>query len=716
MLRSYSDARIKANGAVVHSNAAAALRPDPRLRVSEWAARHRVVSADASEVPGPWSNDVAPELVEIMDRLSSDDRCQNVVLSKCAQSGGSETGCNWLGYIMHMTPGPTMYVGPTVSAAKDWRVEKLDPTILASDVLNPAKGGVVSAQKSRAGEGSTSNRLRFKGGFILFAGANSAATLRQHSIRFMVRDDRSAWTKNAEGEGNPKDLSDARLKVARRFGRSKVLDISTPVAKGENIDHDYHASDQRRFYMACKNDACGTIADVRWEVIEKAKAEPFRCRWYCPACKTEHVDADKTVMKSLARGACWIPTLPDANGEVPPDHMHRSEAERWRAPHEVRNDHSYALTGEITTFETWDELARQETAAGDDPEKQKPFFNAGLGRVYEAKGEGPAWEVMAARREASWHRGTAPERALYFTLAVDVQGDGIYWERTGWAANKENWLVGCGYLSGSTDVAFEGAWPKLDVIVDQGFRLASGARLADDLIGVDTGYNIDAVSLWVKRRHNALALKGEDGWSHPAIFGAKAAEVKRSGPSAGRSKRYGVKIWLIGTYGLKAALMVYLGRTPKEDRSGFPTGYCHWPADTPDEYFKHMSSEYVKLEDGKHGPERVWTRKGPNHWLDCRIYNMALTHHVGLWAWTEARWAARAAELAQLTAPIAPDLFDRSVSTGAAVSPVEIDDEADGAPELVEGTAPATKAQPLAVIKRQAFVPMRPIVASDPYL
>ncbi|MDP1866989.1 MAG: phage terminase large subunit family protein [Bradyrhizobium sp.] len=714
MLQRYSEARIKANGAIVEKSVATALRPDPRMRVSEWAAKHRVVAADASELPGKWSNDVAPELVEIMDRLSPDDRCANVVVMKCAQSGGSEAGGNWLCFIMHMTPGPAMYVGPTVSAAKDWRVEKLDPTIVVTDVLNPAKGGVVRAQKSRSGEGSTTNRLRFKGGYILFAGANSAATLRQHSIRFMVRDDRSAWTKNAEGEGDPKKLSDARLKVARRYGNSKVLDISTPVIKGENIDSDYMASDQRRFYMACKNDACGMITDVRFEDIVKNKTPPYRCRWFCPACKTEHSDADKPAMKSLARGATWIPTVPDADGVVPPLTMHRDEAERWRAPHEVRKNHSYAQTGEITSFETWDELASQDAEAGEDPEKRKPFENSGLGRAYEVKGEGPGWELLSARREAEWHRGTAPAGALYFTLTVDVQGDGLYWERVGWGPNKESWLIGCGYLSGTTDAPLEGAWPKLDMIVDRGFRLASGARLGDDLIGVDSGFNIHAVSPWVKRRHNAMALKGEDGWSKPPIFRAKDAEVKHSGPNAGRAKKFGVKIWLIGTYGLKSALMIYLGRVPKENKSGFPNGYCHWPADTPEAYFRHMSSEYVKTNDDG---ERVWEKKGANHWLDCRVYNMALTHHAGIWAWSDKKWADRAAELTQLAAP-PPTLFDHAASTGAAaVAPV--DDDADV--EVIEAgmlPLPLPKpAQALAVINKKQPMPRPPMtVAQDPYL
>lgn len=713
MLRTEIKAQLKRNAALVFAAAAGAWRPDARMKVSEWAERHRVVAEDSSVLSGPWRNEVSPELVEIMDRLAPDDACAEVKLIKCAQSGGSEAGGNWLGYIMHMTPGPTMYIGPTVKAAKDWKVEKLDPTIAVTDVLNPAKGGVVLAQKSRSGEGSTSERMRFRGGFILFAGANSAATLRQHSIRFMVRDDRSKWTKDAEGEGDPRNLSDQRLKTYRRYGLSKAFDISTPVNKGEDIDAEYEASDRRRFYVACKNDACGMICDLVWEDVKKQKDPPFHCRWFCPACNTEHADADKQVMKSLARGATWIPTLPDADGVVAPKVMPREDAAKWRAPYEIRADHSYVLTGEITTFETWDELARQEKDAGEDPEKLKPFLNAGLGRSYEQRGEGPEWQVLASRKE-TWLRGTAPARALYFTLTADVQGDGLYWERVGWGPNKENWLIGCGYLSGSTDVPLEGAWPKLDGVIDRGLRLESGARIADDLIGVDSGYNIESVMAFVKRRHNALALKGDDGWSKAAIYGAKSAEVKKSGPSAGRARRWGVKIWLVGTYGLKGALMIYLGRTPKESASGFPNGYCHWPADTPDEYFRHMSSEYVKLEQTPRGPERIWARKGPNHWLDTRVYNMALTHHAGLWAWSEQRWASRAADLAQLTRCDPPDLFEQAPPTSAAVTAV-VDDDLD-----VPISEPAER---LAVLRRKPVTPpqskvaaQRMILADDPYL
>ncbi len=684
-----TEARLAANASVVYRAAAAALRPDPRERISDWAERHRIVPDGASAKPGPWRNEVAPELVEPMDCMSPEHPCEHVLIGKPGQSGGSATAENFIGFIMHRAPGPAMYVGPTVKAAKDWKIEKLDPMIQATAVLSPMKRGVVAPQRSRSGEGSTSDRIVFKGGYLLLAGANSAATLRQHTIRYMVRDDRAGWTDNAEGEGDPVKLSEQRLKTYRVFGLSKLLDISTFLDKGDSFDRDFSAGDLRRYYMACLG--CGAVTDWDWEDVEKNPDPPFRARLRCPACGHAHGDADKPQMKAPANGACWIPTAPDADGVVPPKTIPAAEIQSWRDRDTGRTRRSYWMTGVINTFDRLDLIAQKEADAGDDPDLRKPFENLDLGRPYEAKGDGPAWEVLSARREAEWHRGMAPAGVLYSTLSVDVQGDGLYWERVGWGPGKESWAIDHGYLAGETDAPLEGAWPKLDLIVDRGYVLG-GARLADDMIGVDSGYNADAVYSWVRRRHNALALKGVDGWSKLPIFRGEAAEIKKTGLSAGKARRFGLMVWLVGTYGLKGALMVYLGRDLKEGVSGAPTGYCHFPADAEEDYFRHLVSEYVKDELTKKGERtRIWEKRGPNHWLDCRVYNMALTHYVGLWAWDEARWARRAAELAETIGSAALDLFEPAVTAVPAARPIA---EEDGPAADAPAARPIGRANP----------------------
>ena len=136
-LHQESENRIRRNSGVVYRAASAGILLVLLVLVLVWFQNHREVP-DGGAVAGKWRNSTAYYLVEPMDALSPDDPCEQVVIIKPAQSGGSAVAENWLGFIMHRTPGPAMYVGPTVIAAKDWFEEKLQPTIEATPVLAPS--------------------------------------------------------------------------------------------------------------------------------------------------------------------------------------------------------------------------------------------------------------------------------------------------------------------------------------------------------------------------------------------------------------------------------------------------------------------------------------------------------------------------------------------------------------------------------------------------
>ena len=88
------------------------LRPDPRLTVSEWAECYRMLSTKESAEPGRWRNARTPYLREIMDCLSAHSPVRHVAFMKGAQIGGTEMGLNFLGYVIHNAPNPTMAVYP----------------------------------------------------------------------------------------------------------------------------------------------------------------------------------------------------------------------------------------------------------------------------------------------------------------------------------------------------------------------------------------------------------------------------------------------------------------------------------------------------------------------------------------------------------------------------------------------------------------------------
>ena len=85
----------------------AGLRPDPLLTVSEWADRYRRLSGKAAAEPGPWRTERTPYLREIMDALSPSSPVERTVLMSGSQIGKTECGNNWVGYMIHKSPGPS---------------------------------------------------------------------------------------------------------------------------------------------------------------------------------------------------------------------------------------------------------------------------------------------------------------------------------------------------------------------------------------------------------------------------------------------------------------------------------------------------------------------------------------------------------------------------------------------------------------------------------
>ena len=74
--------------------------PDPELTVSRWADSHRLLSPRGANEAGRWRTSRAPYLRDIMDALSPSHPCQRVAFMKGSQVGATESGGNWIGYVI----------------------------------------------------------------------------------------------------------------------------------------------------------------------------------------------------------------------------------------------------------------------------------------------------------------------------------------------------------------------------------------------------------------------------------------------------------------------------------------------------------------------------------------------------------------------------------------------------------------------------------------
>ena len=140
----------------------------------------------------------------MMDALSPRHPAQRVVFMKGSQLGASESGCNWIGYVIHHAPGPMLAVQPSVELAKRFSQQRIDPLIEESPTLREK----VAPARSRD-SGNTVLSKEFPGGILVMTGANSAVGLRSMPVRYLFLDEVDAYPPSADDEGDPVALAEA---------------------------------------------------------------------------------------------------------------------------------------------------------------------------------------------------------------------------------------------------------------------------------------------------------------------------------------------------------------------------------------------------------------------------------------------------------------------------------------------------------------------------
>lgn len=658
-------AALRSNAAGLDRSIASGLRPPPRMPVSVWAPRYRRFAAE-DPIPGPWRNETAPELVEIMDALSPEDPCAEASIIKCAQSGGSASAENWIGFISDLAPAPMLFVQATLTAALAWAAEKFWPMVENTPRLNPERGGTIRAQGTPDGDGSTKGKIRFSrsNGFVLLAGANSAASLRQRTVRYAVEDDLDQFPDDLDGQGSPEVMVDQRLKVWRRQGLSKRLKISTPTIKGTSkIGRAYATSDRRRYHLKCCE--CGSRFVPEWGDIKWPDGKPDEAYLVAPCCGSPIEHWRKAGMK-LPDG--WLSD--EIDGAKMPRVLDEEDyqAARGRMPASVKR--GFHLTGIISSFQTWADMAVAFVEAQGDLNKLKSWTNLVHGFEFELKGGTPDYEKLKELREQGWgprQMAQMPFGPLVTTLGIDVQGDGVYVELVAWGPNAECWVLDARFIPGPTDVKGEGAWVDLDTYARRKIVYPGGREYTIDQICCDAGYNTAAAEAFCGAHPNRLAVFGRAGWTLPILGRGENLRYEQQGRKAGQAKRRAEdKAFIVGTYGIKLGWYGFLRNTLKaaaEETIGAmtaPRGRVHFNMDLPGEYFEQVTSETVVTEMVAGQPRRTWKPMAgrPNHWLDCHVYNTAAHEKLMLDTLTDADWAALRAERYGAKNEAQPGLFD----------------------------------------------------------
>lgn len=595
------------------------------MAVSAWAEENFVLP-DGPQAGLKIDLSRTPYLREPLDFFSDECLDNKEVIRKSKQTGFTTLAIMCVGFTAAQEPCDLFLIEPTDSSLSEFLSLKLQPAIEGS----PQLAQKVDEQVSRSGKKSTTFIKRYRGGNALFGIATSTADLRGKTRRKVIRDEASEYPDDLGGQGSPHDMIAGSYETFLKAGTWKDLAISTPVIKGAcQIDDEFEAGDKRYWFVKCPG--CGGPLSFEIENLKYNETYPFNAHHVSPCCGAvvEEHQREALMQSAEADGYGWIATAP--------------------GPGRHRSRHFDTLS---SPFVPWDVVAKREIESRDNTTKRKTFDNLTLGIAHEIKGDAPDRDRLMSLREELTRRHV-PAIGLIMTGAADVQGNGIYYEIVAFGPDRQSFVVDADFLPGDTTDVNGGAFALLTEVYEREYADAFGGRRRVDAFGVDSGFRSHVVYAWTRGRPNAFALKGADGWSRPALGTPATVDIDMGG----RKIADGATVWAVGTWSLKAQFYADLRkRRLVEGAECEPTGACHFGAWQDETYFQQITAEYLADDVFKGRRRRVWKESGPNHFLDCRVYNLALADYLGLSRMTADEWALIARERA---APIADkaDLF-----------------------------------------------------------
>jgi phage terminase large subunit GpA-like protein len=438
----------------------------------------------------------------------------------------------------------------------------------------------------------------FKGGVLIFTGANSAAGLRMMAVCNLFMDEVDAYPGDVEGEGDPVALAEART---TNYARRKMLYTSTPTIRGlSRIEALYAQSDQRRFFIPCP--ACGHYDVLTWSGfldylkhkdgghhrIEWQEAKPQTAHMVCGACGASIEERNKTEM--LLRGE-WRPTA-EGDGTT-------------------RGYHLNALYSPLG-WKSWAKCAQEFLGSKRDPFKLKVFVNTVLAETWEESGDSVEVTTLKARLEH--FPAEVPHGVGILVAAVDVQDDRLEVVVKGYGVGEESWLVAFSQVLG--DPSQEKVWFGLDAFLSQEFKHESGQTMVVQRAVVDSGgHHTESVYRYCASRGHlgVFAIKG----------GSESGKPLVTRPS--NTNRYRIHLFVLCVDTGKEVVMARL-------RIGSPSpGYVHIPDWVDDEYLEQLTSEKAvrKYISGR-GAVREWVKlRDRNEAFDLEVYALAALHICG---------------------------------------------------------------------------------------
>ena len=622
---------------VVFGAFSAAIRPPDAISIERWA-EDNVIMGPLTAEPGPWRADRTPYVRDILRCMGPDHPCRVDSWVAGTQLGKTTAELLIASYYLAQVPSSVMITLPTKALAEEWSTKRLNEIFDSSPSL---RGALVDVHDRRSdGVNTKFSKLVPGGGAAKIAWSSSATMLRSTPVKIVLNDEVEKFEGDVDDEGSALRLIEKRQ---TNFYGSKTLNASSPGMYGQSqIWPEFEKGDQRFYFVPCPS--CRHAQVLRFENLDWPKGHPELVCFRCISCREAIFEKYKTEM--LANGV-WVatadhPVLLDSGFAMSELDRLAPSFEQMAAEKFV--SHHLAAFYSPTGWYSWAEAAREWEASENDPNARKVYVNTTQAELWKSSIEIHDFRVLVAGAE-DYPRGVVPEGAALVTAGVDVQKDYLAYEVAAWGPNRQRWSIDYQNIAG--DTSQPAVWRELHELLMREWPTARGGRLPIHAMAIDTGFRPE-MGYEFARSHNQVPYNPAE-WravlprtvictKGTSSFNAIITNVSSEDAAA---KRFGVRVFSMGTGAIKLELIENLKIRKPEPGEPVPTGYCHFPryADT---YFQGLCSERL-----------VMTRKGEpqfqrdpalrNEPLDVAVMNRAAMALCGANDWSESQWRQRLA-------------------------------------------------------------------------
>lgn len=600
------------------------LRPPERIGTTDWARKHRRLSAKGSASPGRYNPNITPWVFGMHEALD-DPTVQKIVCMKSAQVAWTDgVLLNYIGKRIDVDPCPMIVMFPKEKTAKKFNLEKFEPMVEVTPRLSAKLPVHAARDKNNLWDHKT-----FARGFLKFITSNAPDEVKSTPAPVVAVEEPDDANTNVREQGDSITLLEERNKSYSARRRKMILG-GTPTIDGlSRIQQAYAASDQRVYLVPCPD--CDEEHELAWEnvtwnegaeVVHEVygRAEPETARYTCPHCGSLWDDA--TRIRAVRRGR-WVATAP----------FHGVAG--FRINELVSPFPGSNMAELVKKWLTADKALRE----GDDT-KMRSFVNNSQGRAYKYKTDLPELDLLA-QRALPYAELTVPLGGLVLTLGVDVQHDRFAIVLRAWGRGEESWLVAWGEIYGNVteqqqDPMTGGVWGALTMLLSHAYRHENGWLLRVRAASIDSsdGATSDAVYKYVRAAqhagYNVMAVKGSSNVD-AEIFSVPKAPIDSTRNNS-KAAKYGLRPYMVGVS--RAKDLILENRLKLE---GDGPGRMHWYSGVRSDYLAQLTAE-VKVP-GPRGGKRVWKKISPrNEALDCEGYALHAARSVKVHLMTEAHW------------------------------------------------------------------------------